>query len=191
MAQREVGPRVGNSYSNRTDNDVDIQAFIERTPKTNEQINREKANTGWEYSVWMIVIIGIVIVLLVLVLWFLFKKDEITEVQKQSQPAPRIHQEKPKAEPKKEDDKKKEDADDLQDEKLSQEARDSLAKKKVSKREIGPVPGIIPDNPSVVGLEVPPAPKPVEPTVPDSLAEIQSTAVLNRLTTNFGLTTDN
>lgn len=200
MSQREIGPRVGNSFSNHQENDVDIQAFIERTPKTNEQMNREKVNSSWEYSVWMIVIIGIVIVLLVLVLWFIFKKDEVTDVQKHIQ----LQQPKPPhpSPPQKQEEKKNEE---LHDEKLMQDARDNLTKKKIPKRDIGPVPGIIPDNPAVVGIKEPakcelpnvvasvPAPvaPPAEAQVPENLPDIQSNAVLSRLTSNFGLSVDN
>jgi cytoskeletal protein RodZ len=203
MSQREIGPRVGNSYANQSEHDVDIQAFIERTPKTNEQINREKSSSNWEYSIWMIVIIGVVIILLILVLWFIFKKDEVTEIQKQIQPTAKQHppqQQQQQHHVPKTDEKKNPEREDLQDEKLCQDARDNLSKKKISKRDIGPVPGIIPDNPAVVGIkevvhEQPveqkqPISKPVETNVPENLPEIQSTSVLNRLTTNFGLTAE-
>ncbi len=157
MSQREIGPRVGNTYSNRPQDEVDIQAFIERTPQTNEQVAREKANSTWEYSVWMVVIIAVVIILLILVLWFLFKKDEANEVQKQCIPHPRMqHQQ--QTQPQQQQSQQqlqqpKPENDEMQDEKLAQAARDSLTKKKVSKKEIGPVPGILPDNPSVVGVK--------------------------------------
>jgi len=201
MSNREIGPRVGNTYPSRQQpDDIDIQAFIERTPKTNEQVSREKTNTGWEYSIWMIVIIGVVIVLLVLVLWFIFKKDEVTELQRQIQPAkPQPQQQQRPATEEKE--KKKEETDDSQSEKLAQEARDNLAKKKVAKRDIGPVPGIIPDNPNVVGIKeahAPSTPAPAAPTpasapapqIPDTLPDIQSSSVISRLTSNFGLIPD-
>lgn len=201
MSQREIDPRVGNSYSNRLPvqqvDESDIQAFIERTPKTNEQVNREKSNTGWEYSMWMIVIIGIVIVLLVLVLWFIFKKDEVNEVQRQSQPKPQPQPQQSQQQTRPQTEEK---PDDTQSEKLAQEARDNLAKKRTAKRDIGHVPGIIPDNPNVVGIKETapiPIPPPVQESVPqqaapipDTLPDIQSGPVVSRLIANFGLNPD-
>jgi hypothetical protein len=225
MSQREIGPRVG-GYGQRAQpsDDVDIQAFIERTPKTNEQTNREKTNTGWEYSFWVIVIIGIVIVLLILVVWFIFKKEEVTEVQRQIQPGggrphqqvqqqkqqPEGHhsqQSQPQPQP-----QPQQSAEENQEEKLARETRDNLTKKKVGKRDIGMVPGIIPDNPSVLGMKEGEPPKPesstpaakLEPAVPiakvetakpeqqipDNLPDIQSTSVMSRLVSNFGLTAE-
>jgi hypothetical protein len=222
MSQREIGPRVG-GYGQRSQqpDDVDIQAFIERTPKTNEQTNREKTNTGWEYSFWVIVIIGVVIVLLILVVWFIFKKEEVTEVQRQIQPGggrPHQHQphqqqqQQPKQQPEGQPKQQPEgqSAEENQEEKLARETRENLTKKKVGKRDIGMVPGIMPDNPSVLGMkegEVPkpepsvPAAKPEspvvksepakpEPQVPDNLPDIQSTSVMSRLVSNFGLTAE-
>ncbi len=146
MSNREIGPRVRGSY-NAPQDDVDIQAFIERTPKTNEQLTREKPDSTWEYNVWMIVIIGVIVLLLALLLWFIFKKD------------------------------------------------------------IGPVPGIMPDNPAVVGTtdvknySVQSQTNHQQPqtthsqsqsaqsqsAVLDTLPDISSDSVINRLTSNFGL----
>jgi len=212
MSQREIGPRVG-GYGQRSQqpDDVDIQAFIERTPKTNEQTNREKTNTGWEYSFWVIVIIGIVIVLLILVVWFIFKKEEVTEVQRQIQPGGgRPHQQvqQPKQQPEGQPKQQPEgqSAEENQEEKLARETRENLTKKKVGKRDIGMVPGIMPDNPSVLGMKEGEVPKPEvakpespvvksepakpEPQVPDNLPDIQSTSVMSRLVSNFGLTAE-
>jgi flagellar biosynthesis/type III secretory pathway M-ring protein FliF/YscJ len=84
---RDIGPRVGmrNMAQPKMD-DLDVNAYIERTPKTNEQVSREKSGSSWEYNFWTIVIVGVIIVLLVLVIWFMYKKDDNTELQKQVQP---------------------------------------------------------------------------------------------------------
>lgn len=215
MSQREIGPRVG-GYSQRPQqsDDLDIQAFIERTPKTNEQTNREKTSTGWEYSFWVIVIIGIVIVLLILVVWFIFKKEEVTEIQRQIQPGVGRPYPQPQHQQKQQPDgnhpqPQHPSVEENQEDKLARETRENLSKKKVCKRDIGMVPGVMPDNPSVLGMKegevsktepVVPTVKPEspvvksepakpepEPSVPDNLPDIQSTSVMSRLVSNFGL----
>jgi len=158
MSRREVNPRVGN-YSNQQQlDDAELQSFIERTPQTKEQMRYEKDSSGWEYSAWMIIIIGIVIVLLVLLLWFIFKKDEVTELQRQIQPNPNLNTtmrrpQQPTENKPTENKPTDTESQETPEEKLAREAREALAKKKVVKRDIGPVPGIFPDNPSVVGIK--------------------------------------
>ena len=142
---------------------------------TNEQMNREKSNAGWEYSFWVIVIVGVVVVLLILIVWFMFKKDENVELQRQVYPYPGGHpgghpghnphyRPAPKPDPHAGQDKKdsvqtgaqpsdkKDEHEDMDD-----QARANLMKKKSGKRNIGPVPGEIPDNPGVVGIIPQPA----------------------------------
>jgi len=194
MSDREVGPRIGgresyrgrqsqrsesNQSAKQTDDDLDINAYIERTPKTNEQLDREKTSGGWEYSFWIVVIIGVVVVLLILIIWFVFKKDDNVELQRQMQPhAPGGH---PNGHPSghpngqyyrgppKQSNQQNQETCDKQNnqescekptnqhsqdnhEDMDDQARANLMKKKPGKRNIGPAPGEIPDNPSVVGI---------------------------------------
>lgn len=223
--ERDIGPRVGGRFnaarqSNVNADDVDVNAYIERTPKTNEQFDREKTNAGWEYSFWVIVIIGIVIVLLVLVIWFMFKKDETVELQRQIQPPPgyprqQQQQHNPNKNPNDVAQKSENGVPEVNnDDNMAADARANLNNKK-TRRNIGPVPGEIPDNPAVVDI-VPNPPthtgttaspassvgsqlgastqsscvtescKQVDPI--DPLPESQVPLITNRLIANLGLT---
>ncbi len=222
MSRREINPRVGNYNNAQQPDDNDLEAFMKRSPQTQEQTRYEKTSSGWEYSAWMIIIIGIVIVLLVLVIWFIFKKDETTELQRQIQPNPYQHaaaRNQPKQDvkidikhPEQEDKSDKPDNAESSEEKLAREARDALNKKKFIKKEIGPVPGIMPDNPLVVGVKpdkvelvsnTPPQnhePQPAQQSQPvqqsqpllpsDNLSEINTPSVVTRMMSNFGLPSD-
>jgi cytoskeletal protein RodZ len=224
MSEREVNPRIGGRTDNYRDqyvrernhpsDDLDINAYIERTPKTNEQTNREKSSTGWEYSFWMVVIIGIIVILIILVIWFMFKKDDNTELQKQIHPHRHVSKQQPnqqqpnqqqpnQQQPNQQQQEQQCKNDDHED--MDDQARANLAKKKTVKKNIGPVPGEIPDNPSVVGIIPQTAKNDVIPPVKaesvvsntttpvvntaqvDALPDIQANAIFNRLTTNLGL----
>jgi hypothetical protein len=209
---REVGPRVGNRtrVERNYDEDVDVSAYIERTPKTNEQVNREKSSAGWEYSFWTVVIIGVVIILLVLVIWFVFKKDDAPELQKAIQPghAPNHrqnagHSQQQPQQPHNTGHAQQQPHNTGQnsgqnpgqprgDEGMAVDARANLLNRKTVKRNIGPVPGEIPDNP-VVETEV----KKVEETTetktqvpddhPEPLLELRPAEIGARLSTNLDM----
>ena len=224
---REVGPRVGgrSRVERNYDEDVDVSAYIERTPKTNEQVNREKSSAGWEYSFWTIVIIGVVIILLVLVIWFVLKKDDAPELQKAIQPGhaqghkqsgqghaqghgqgQQPGQSQPGQHQNNNNNQNQHSQPGQSEDGMAVDARANLNKKS-TKRNIGPVPGEIPDNPVVTETEVkkpaenrPNESRPVEtqPTVESSckddqvdqvepLLDLRPTEIGARLSANLGM----
>lgn len=167
--ERDIGPRVlgrgmrgergSNAQVRDMGDDVDINAYIERTPKTNEQINRENSSAGWEYNFWVIVIIGIVILLLVLVIWFMFKKDDTVELQRQLHPHPGgQYMQRPLNQNQQNVNQQPaqfagQQAESNKDDGMAADVRANLSKKSSGvRRSIGPVPGECLDNPAVVGI---------------------------------------
>ena len=223
MAEREVGPRIGipkhySQTSNNVDN-INFNDYIERTPRTIEQTNREKNSASWDYNIWFIAAIVFVVVLIIIIIWYVFKKDETTELQKQLQPCkPPNHpqqgqqQQNPSQSQQSQSQSQQSQSQSQQQnpqkdnhEEMDDEARSNLLKKK-NKKNIGPVPGEIPDNPLVVGIEAKPklTSIPEEEKAPvkevthkdtshidtshiDALPDIQVPLVTNRLISNLGL----
>lgn len=146
--EREVGPRVGvRGRMHPIQEDVDVNAYIERTPKTNEQLEREKSSSSWEYTFWVAVVIGVVIILLLLVLWFVFKKDDTPEVQKHVHPPEQQRKPQQQAEQVR---RPQEEPHEGKEQNMADDARANLNRR--GRRNIGPVPNEYPDNPSVFGI---------------------------------------
>lgn len=210
---RDIGPRVGGRFHStrqnaEEDNDVDVNAYIERTPKTNEQMNREKSSSNWEYNFWTVVVIGVIIVLLILVIWFIFKKDETAELQQHTRPPPYQGHHAGQQGQHQGQNQGHHQAQHQQDAKpnppisnnevdMAADVRANLTNKKQVKRNIGPVPNEVPDNPAVVGIvstvvqtsqpgSTTDQPKNVEEHA-ELIPDVQIPLITNRLVTNLGL----